>query len=191
MRRHITYANVAATLALVFSMTGGALAARHYLVNSTRQINPKVLAKLKGTAGAKGPTGATGPTGASGASGAGGAEGPQGKEGAAGSAVAYAHISALGAVMAGGAKNIAAGNVSAFGGIYCFTGLSFTPHNITANIDQASAKNGVIETIVVALGPEAQTLCEMPSVEAAVATVQVKPGENSIGIVRAFYVSFN
>ena len=39
-RTRLTYANVAATLALVFSMTGGALAAKHYLINSTRQINP-------------------------------------------------------------------------------------------------------------------------------------------------------
>jgi hypothetical protein len=46
-RKRLTYANVAATLALVFSMTGGALAAKHYLINSTGQINPKVLKKLK------------------------------------------------------------------------------------------------------------------------------------------------
>lgn len=46
MRRHISYANVAATLALVLSMSGGALAASHYLINSTKQINPKVLKTL-------------------------------------------------------------------------------------------------------------------------------------------------
>jgi hypothetical protein len=188
MRRRLTYANIAATLALVFSMSGGALAASHYLINSTKQISPKVLRKLKGTAGAKG---AAGMPGTNGTPGAPGAEGPQGKEGPAGSAVAYAHISALGGVVAGSAKNISAANVSAFGGIYCFSGLSFTPHNITANIDQASAKNLAIETIVVALGADAQTLCEAPSAEAAVATVEPRPGENTIGIVRAFYVSFN
>jgi len=63
MRRHISYANVAATLALVFAMSGGALAASHYLINSTKQINPKVLKKLKGNTG---PAGRTGTTGASG-----------------------------------------------------------------------------------------------------------------------------
>jgi hypothetical protein len=63
MRRQLTYANVAATLALVFSMTGGALAAKHYLINSTRQINPKVLAKLKGRAGATGQEGKQGKEG--------------------------------------------------------------------------------------------------------------------------------
>jgi hypothetical protein len=46
MRRHVTYANVTATLALVFAMSGGALAAKHYLVNSTKQISPKVLGAL-------------------------------------------------------------------------------------------------------------------------------------------------
>lgn len=46
MRHRLSYANVAATLALVFSMSGGALAATHYLINSTKQINPKVLKKL-------------------------------------------------------------------------------------------------------------------------------------------------
>jgi hypothetical protein len=44
--RRLTYANVTATLALLFSMSGGALAANHYLINSTRQINPRVLRAL-------------------------------------------------------------------------------------------------------------------------------------------------
>lgn len=43
MRRHLTYANVTATLALVFAMSGGALAAKRYLIGSTGQIDPKVL----------------------------------------------------------------------------------------------------------------------------------------------------
>ncbi len=60
MRRRITYANVAATLALVLAMSGGALAASHYLINSTGQINPNVLKQLKG---ARGPRGAQGPRG--------------------------------------------------------------------------------------------------------------------------------
>jgi hypothetical protein len=79
MRRRLSYANVTATLALVFAMSGGALAANHYLINSTKQINPKVLTKLKGN------TGKTGATGAAGATGATGAAGPQGLKGEAGS----------------------------------------------------------------------------------------------------------
>jgi hypothetical protein len=78
MRRHLTYANVAATLALVFAMSGGALAAKHYLVESTTQINPKVLKKLRGHNGKKGASGKTGLTGAAGAPGAPGATGPAG-----------------------------------------------------------------------------------------------------------------
>lgn len=74
-RRVLTYANVAATLALVFSMTGGALAAKHYLINSTGQINPKVLRKLRGATGAPGAPGKNGEAGKNGET---GKEGPQG-----------------------------------------------------------------------------------------------------------------
>ena len=78
MRRHLTYANVAATLALVFAMSGGAIAAKHYLINSTSQINPKVLKKLKGKAGKTGATGKTGAAGAQGSAGSKGETGPAG-----------------------------------------------------------------------------------------------------------------
>ena len=74
----LTYANVTATLALLFAMTGGALAAHHYLVNSIGQINPKVVKKLKGKKGPRGRTGATGATGAAGAPGAPGKDGSNG-----------------------------------------------------------------------------------------------------------------
>jgi hypothetical protein len=47
MRRHLSYANVVATLALVFAMSGGALAAKHYLLNSVSQVNPRVLRSLR------------------------------------------------------------------------------------------------------------------------------------------------
>ena len=83
-----TYANVAATLALVFSMSGGALAAGHYLINSKKQINPKVFKALEGAKGPKGATGAAGaggPTGAAGATGATGLEGRRGPGGLNGS----------------------------------------------------------------------------------------------------------
>ena len=64
--RTLSYANVTATLALIFAMSGGALAANHYLINSTKQINPKVLKKLKGQAGRAGLNGAAGKDGAPG-----------------------------------------------------------------------------------------------------------------------------
>jgi hypothetical protein len=82
-RARLTYANVAATLALVFSMGGGALAASHYLITSTAQIMPSVLRAMRagGTAGAKGATGATGAKGAAGAPGTSGARGATGPTG--------------------------------------------------------------------------------------------------------------
>jgi hypothetical protein len=84
MRRRLSYANVVATLALVFAMSGGALAANHYLINSTKQISPKLLKKLKGRAGRTGATGLPGAKGLPGTAGAQGKEGLPGKEGARG-----------------------------------------------------------------------------------------------------------
>src|SRR5690348_7883153 len=99
-RTHLTYANVTATLALVFAMSGGALAARHYLINSTKQISPKVLKALKGKTGKTGKQGPAGKDGAPGAKGnegqrgAEGLKGERGPEGPRGSALAYAHVNA-------------------------------------------------------------------------------------------------
>jgi hypothetical protein len=81
IRKHLTYANVAMTIALVFAMTGGAYAAKHYLITSTKQISPSVLKALAGKRGTTGPAGAAGPTGPAGAKGENGATGPEGKEG--------------------------------------------------------------------------------------------------------------
>jgi hypothetical protein len=81
---HLTYANVAATLALLFAMSGGAMAARHFLITSTKQISPQVLHALKGKNGkngATGPQGPVGPQGAQGALGPQGAKGENGKDG--------------------------------------------------------------------------------------------------------------
>jgi hypothetical protein len=87
IRRRVTYANVAVTLALVFAMSGGAYAASRYVITSTKQISPKVLKALKGAggkSGAQGPAGAAGaqgPQGPAGAKGEAGPQGPEGKEG--------------------------------------------------------------------------------------------------------------
>ncbi len=85
----MSYANVVATLALVFAMAGGAAAASHYLITSSKQISPKVLKELKtagprGTAGAAGAGGPAGPAGPAGANGTNGAPGTEGKQGAQG-----------------------------------------------------------------------------------------------------------
>jgi hypothetical protein len=79
--RRLTYANVTATLALVFAMSGGALAANHYLIHSTKQISPKVLKKLHGARGRTGPNGLIGPQGVKGDTGGRGPRGPEGEPG--------------------------------------------------------------------------------------------------------------
>ncbi len=93
IRSRVTYVNVVATLVLVFAMTGGAYAAKKYLITSTKQISPSVLKALQGKNGAAGPAGtagvagaqgAQGPAGPAGAAGAKGETGPAGKDGAAG-----------------------------------------------------------------------------------------------------------
>ena len=76
-RLHLSPATVIAGLALVFAMTGGAYAAKKYLITSTKQISPSVLKQLQGKAGA---------AGAPGAAGAQGAQGPPGPAGPAGAA---------------------------------------------------------------------------------------------------------
>lgn len=87
-RRRITFANVVAMLALVFAMSGGAYAAKRYLITSTKQISPNVLKTLRGANGrngAAGSSGAQGPAGAPGAKGNDGAAGATGATGTAGS----------------------------------------------------------------------------------------------------------
>jgi hypothetical protein len=81
IRKRLSYANVALTLALVFAMSGGAYAASRYVITSTKQIKPSVLKQLKGATGA---TGAPGATGAKGETGPAGLAGSPGKEGAPG-----------------------------------------------------------------------------------------------------------
>lgn len=78
IRSHLGYANIVATLAFLFAMSGGALAASQYLINSTKQISPAVLKKLEGRVG---PRGATGPPGIAGANGATGQRGEQAEDG--------------------------------------------------------------------------------------------------------------
>jgi hypothetical protein len=129
MRKRITYANVAATMALVFSMSGGALAAKHYLVSSTKQISPKVLKKLKGNTGKTGLTGKEGPTGKEGSA------GKTGETGAPGTAVAYALVNADGTVNPEHSKGITSANVTKEAiSAYCFRNLGFTPKAAVATV---------------------------------------------------------
>jgi hypothetical protein len=95
MKNHLrrpSPALILAIVALVLALTGSAIAAKRYLITSTKQISPaalKELAKLSGgggtgAVGATGPAGATGAPGATGGAGETGAAGPTGAEGAKG-----------------------------------------------------------------------------------------------------------
>jgi hypothetical protein len=110
IRRHLSYANVVATFALVFAMSGGALAASHYLINSTKQINPKVLKSLKGANGKNGTNGTNGAPGATGATGPGGpagGPGPTGSNGTDGTSVTSSKEAAGASCKNGGSKFVA------------------------------------------------------------------------------------
>ena len=94
VRGRLCAANVLATAALVFSMSGAAVASQqylasaagkthaskaHYTLNSTKQISPAVMRVLQAST-----PGAAGPAGAAGAQGQAGAPGPQGPSGVSG-----------------------------------------------------------------------------------------------------------
>lgn len=96
--QHLSYANVTATVALFFALSGGAAyAASHYIITSKSQIKPTVFKALvgkPGPTGTQGPTGPTGPTGAAGPAGSAGPVGPgsEGKQGPAGTSVTTKEI---------------------------------------------------------------------------------------------------
>ncbi len=142
-RRHLTYANVAATLALVFAMSGSAIAAKHYLITSTSQIKPSVLAKLRasakpgaaGVAGAQGPQGPQGPRGLTGTS----IEGPKGLPGSAG-------ISGYEIVTGSEVQSLKTGDNAAFASASCPAGKSVLGGGFTTD-DAEAAKPFAIEDL--------------------------------------------
>jgi hypothetical protein len=119
MRRRIRVspATVIAGLALVFAMSGGAYAAKKYLITSTKQISPSVLKALQGRAGSggapgaagvQGPAGPAGPVGPAGSGGAKGETGPGGAKGTTGATGAAGVKGATGATGASGATGFTA-----------------------------------------------------------------------------------
>jgi hypothetical protein len=191
MRKRLTYANVTATLALVFAMSGGAMAANSYLINSTKQINPKVLKKLTGKPGKTGATGATGTTGATGATGATGGTGKEGAPGAPGSAVAFAHITPVSEPKAildtANSKNVSAASEGA-AGLYCIT-TTVPIKNATGTVDFASeSKSPEVVTINFSLIPLAIALHDCPSsTTALVETINTSGTDEKAD----FWINFN
>jgi hypothetical protein len=96
VRRHMTYANIAATMAVVFAMSGGAYAVSgthgggHLrstaLISAKKKVKKPASGKPgpRGPAGPQGPAGAAGPQGAAGTNGTNGEKGPQGSPGTTG-----------------------------------------------------------------------------------------------------------
>jgi hypothetical protein len=84
IRKRFNATTIVAVIALVFAMTGGAYAAKRFVITSTKQISPTVLKQLKGAAGKNGANGAPGAQGPAGAQGAQGAAGSKGSDGSAG-----------------------------------------------------------------------------------------------------------
>jgi hypothetical protein len=125
LRRHLTYANVVASLALFLALGGAAFAATQLPRNSvgTGQLKPEAVTagkiakktrnQLKGDRGATGPQGPTGKTGAKGAAGAKGATGakgdtgPRGLTGADGTGPAFEVFGTLKSIGVGAAPVVA------------------------------------------------------------------------------------
>lgn len=106
-RKHFNTGTVIAIVAMVFAMTGGAYAAKKFLITSTKQISPSVLKALAGKPGAAGAQGPAGPAGPAGPQGAAGAAGSKGETGAAGKEGAQGKQGPTGAAGAKGAAGAA------------------------------------------------------------------------------------
>jgi hypothetical protein len=124
LRRRVRVSNLIAGAALAVLLVGGtAFAATHYLITSTSQIKPSVLAAIeraaRGQAGLAGPPGAQGPAGPPGPQGGPGQAGPEGLQGAAGA------TGPSGVAGASGAFGLGPG-YSATGGV-SFAGYPATP----------------------------------------------------------------
>ncbi len=179
-------AMVVASLALFFALGGSALAAKHYLISSTKQISPKVLKKLQGKKGAAGATGPVGPAGPKGETGAKGETGP------AGSAIAYAHV-----IWNGTTASFDAANTKGMGSAtvthratsaFCFANLPFTPHNATVTVDWATSATG-FEIGQVQIEPPGGKTLDCPAPEnVEVATANANKGEF---VAQSFFITFN
>jgi len=191
IRGYLSYANIVATVALVFAMGGSAVAASHYLITSTSQISPKVLKRLVGAAGktggqgqlgAQGQTGAPGAAGTPGNAGTPGKEGTQGNEGPRGPSDVYEVVLAksLQAETPGGVLVLTLSNLPA--GAYEIFGK--------ASLEPSERKTGATSCTLEAEGDQDNTEFNFTSPdfgeEAAPITTQLTHTFPSTGTVRMY-----
>jgi len=198
IRSHLSYANVAATLALVFGMTGGAVAATGGFSSGGKLqacANEEGTLKLlkvgkKCKRGQKtvawNQTGPAGPKGANGAPGAPGAQGGQGGQGPQGTAVAYAHVLATGELDTAHSKNVSVAS-SIEPGFFCLT-VTVPATIMTGVVDAGNSTAAGTVSGALAGQDTLKRLSRCPAGSSAF--VAVLNGEAK-GINVAFWVSFD
>jgi hypothetical protein len=163
LRGKLSYANVISTICLFLVLGGGAAFAATQLPKNSvgsKQIKKEAVtpAKLSTAAkatltGPKGPQGATGPGGAKGDKGDKGDKGEKGERGLtgeAGSALAFASIESSGTVEVESSKGVTQANVEHPAlGIYCISGLSFTPKVAIVSPNAVGPVDGILANPVV------------------------------------------
>jgi hypothetical protein len=141
---------VAVVVSLLVGGIGSATAARLITGDQIKNgsihfgdLSSKARKKLRGKKGRAGSRGARGTQGAQ------GAKGNTGSTGAAGAAVAYARVLANGTTEAANSSGITDANVThPSTGLYCFSGLGFTPHNVVATPQAFSTGPRTLSSIV-------------------------------------------
>lgn len=151
LRRHLTYANVAATLALFLALGGAAYAATRLPRNSvgTAQLKAgavtagkiarKTRNQLRGDRGPQGPQGKVGKTGKVGPKGAAGAAGTRGATGADGTGPAF-EVFATGKAVSEAGSAIAAENLGA--GAYVISADVTVESTLTTPTEVSCELNG-------------------------------------------------
>lgn len=147
IRKHFSYANVIATIALILVVGGGsAIAASQFTKESIggRAIKKESIGPAKLTKAAKATlVGPVGPKGATGPAGPAGAAGPAGPAGAPGSALAFAHVNSDGSLDAANSKNVGETKLTAQPGYYCVSPTVPT-RNVTATASGTIAPRSIV-----------------------------------------------
>jgi hypothetical protein len=207
MARHLSYANVVASLALFIALGGGAYAVAtlpRNSVTSAQVKNGSLLAKdfkkgqlKRGARGAPGAQGERGLTGPQGPAGTNGTNGSNGTNGADGTAKAYAYISGPTSMPdPSRSKNFTSANVipkSPTFGEYCFTGFPFEPKNAQVTPDYLSfPSNGVVARVEVPSNGTGAGACGSAQIYVFLQDVTFSGGNLHFnGINSGFYIEVN